>query len=289
MAKEADAHLTFFSKSKIACPVCKTAFYKEELLTGRGRLIAGGLTKDLRRLYDPSEKFGKVFPLIYPMVVCPTCYYAAFPNDFLGVKEKVKNELDLDADRRLSTVKLLFDELDFREPRTLKEGLASYYFAIMSYEHFPDDLCPTIKQGLASLRAAWIATDLNVEFPGEHYDYLAQMFYRKARFFYGTAIEYEQKGKQSIGTVTHLGPDLDKNYGYDGVLYLSASLEYNYGPREDEEKRIQALKYARRTVARIFGMGKASKDKPTALLDLSREIYDEVGKVLTEMGVHGET
>ena len=284
-----EGRVSFFSKSKVACPVCRASFVREELLTGRGRLIAGRLTKDLRRLYDPSQKFGKVYPLIYPVVVCPSCYYAAFASDFHELADKSRRAVELDAERRLEQVFLLFDEVDFREPRGLKEGVAGYLFAMMCYDHFPDEACPTIKQGLSALRAAWVASDLEAERPGENWSYLAQLFYRKARFFYIAAIDNEQSGTESIGTVPHLGPDLDKNYGYDGVLYLAAYLELQYGPREDDEKRIASLKSARRTVARLFGLGRATRDKPTALLDLARELYDTIGVELTRMGVHGET
>lgn len=284
-----DAKLTYFSKNEIQCPTCETSFYREDLLTGRGRLIAGNLTEELRRLYDPSDKFGAVNPLIYPVTVCPACYFAAFPGDFLSLPEETKREIDLDADRRLHNISLLFSDLDFREPRGLKEGAASYYFAMMCYDHFPDDKSPTIKQGLCALRASWILTDLLKVEPNEHYEKVIELFYRKARFLYYQAIEYEQNGKESIANIAHLGPDLDKNYSYDGVLYLSAYLELHYGPEDDREKRIAALKYAKRTCARIFGMGKASKNKPAAILDRARDLYDQLGEELTRSGDDGDS
>lgn len=279
---------TFFSKNKIACPVCGTAFLREDLLTGRGRLIAGDLTPELRRLYDPSEKYGGVCPLIYPVTVCPSCYYAAFSQDFLEVGENARKEIDEDADRRLHTAGLIFEELDFREPRTLKEGIASYYFAMMCYDYFPEEQCPTIKQGLSALRAAWLSNDMSRQEPEENYQTLAELFYRKARFFYLRALENEQDGTEAISNDLHLGPDLDKNYGYDGVLYLAAYLELLYGKRQDEAKRVAALKDARRTVARIFGMGKATKSKPEAILELSRELYERLGAELAPNESDGE-
>ena len=106
------------------------------------------------------------------------------------------------------------------------------------------------------------------------------MLYRKARFFYSVAVEWEQTGQEPLSGAGNLGPDLDKNYGYDGVLYLSGLLEYKYGPRQDPERREEALNRAKRTIARIFGMGKASKDKPAAILDNAREVYEEISKEL---------
>lgn len=285
----ADAKLTYFSKNKIQCPICENTFYREDLLTGRGRLIAGDLTDELRRQYDPSDKFGRVNPLIYPVTVCPACYYAAFPGDFLDIDPEARQAIDLDADKRLRDIGLLFDDLDFREPRGLKEGAASYYFAMMCYEFAPDEKSPTIKQGLCALRAAWLMNDLAAVERDENYDRVADIFYRKARFLYNQAIEYEQSGKESVSAVAHLGPDLDKNYGYDGVLYLAAYLDLHYGPKEDLKKYAAGLKFARRTCARIFGMGKASKNKPEAILDRARSLYETLGEELERSGVDGES
>jgi uncharacterized protein (DUF2225 family) len=278
MVEEKKSSLSFFSKKPIECPVCGASFHKEELKTGRGRLIAGDLTIELRREYEPSKKYGAVYPLIYPVMVCPSCYFAAFPRDFSSITEEIAEKLEDSSDERVSSIRKIFEELDFEEPRTLQEGVASYYFAIMCYDHFPADYSPTIKRGLCALRAAWLFNDLHKTYPSQNYDYLAKLFYRKARFFYMLAIEYEQSGKESMRSMPHLGPDIDKNFGYDGVLYLAAYLEYSWGPKKDVEQRKKSLENAKRTVARIFGMGKASKDKPTAILDNARSLHETIGK-----------
>jgi uncharacterized protein (DUF2225 family) len=239
-------------------------------------MIAGGLTDELRRNYEPSKKYGEVFPLIYPITVCPSCFYAAYLDDFLKLPLGLRDKVRHDADRRRESIVPVFGDLDYTEPRGLDEGCASYYFAVMCYDYFPKEFSPTFKQGLSSLRAAWLANDLHRKNPNENYDYLAKILYRKACFFYNRAVELEQNGKESLSAVRHLGPDLDKNYGYDGVLYLSGLLEFRYGQRGDREKRMAALDRSKRTVAKIFGMGKASKNKPTAILDAARDVYDEI-------------
>ncbi len=276
------ADLTFFSKTPITCPVCDSAFYREELRTGRGRLNAGDLTRELRRTYVPSQKYGEVFPLIYPVTVCPACYYATFHPDFLEIPPDIVETIRSEEQRRIADARLLFDSLDFAGPRGLPEGCASYYLAAACYEHFPREFSPTFKRGLSCLRAAWICNDLHRKRPDDNYDYLARVLYRKARFFYAHAVALEQTGKETLSGAPNLGPDLDKNYGYDGVLYLTGLLEYQYGPRKLPDKRQTALARAKRTVARIFGMGKASKDKPAAILDNAREIYEEITKELGE-------
>jgi uncharacterized protein len=272
--------VSFFSKTPTECPVCDTKFYREEMRTGRGRLIAGKLTRELRRTYEPSRKYGDVYPLIYPVVICPACYYATFHQDFLSVPESARDQLHKDMQLRIDSVGDVLDGIDFTRPRGLKEGLAGYILAMMCYDRFPRDFGPTIKQGVCCLRAAWVAMDLHTKQPAENYDRLASLFYRKARFFYALAVEQEQNGKQSIPTDFFVGPDLDKNYGYDGILYIAGLLDWLYGPRKDHEKRRIGLERSKRSIARIFGMGRASKDKPVALLDNARDVYEEIAKEL---------
>ncbi|MDR1894978.1 MAG: DUF2225 domain-containing protein [Spirochaetales bacterium] len=278
---EDGAKLTFLSKKNPECPVCQAPVVREELYTGRGRLIAGELTDELRRLYQPSQKFGEVFPLIYSIMVCPECYYAAFSSDFSQVPGPTAEALQGSTDARKQGIKKLFPVLDYNNPRTLKEGASSYFLAMYCYDSFPKNFNPLIKQGLCALRAAWLCTDLHRLHPQDNFDYLSRLFYRKAAFFYVQAVENETTGRESVADVPNLGPDLDKNYGYDGVLYLSALLEYRYGPRENAEYRQQALEEAKRTVARIFGMGKASKNKPEVLLTRSKDLHETLTKELT--------
>ncbi|TVR30088.1 MAG: DUF2225 domain-containing protein [Spirochaetaceae bacterium] len=272
--------VSFFSKTPTECPVCETKFFREEMRTGRGRLIAGNLTRELRRTYEPSKKYGAVYPLIYPVVVCPSCYYSAYSQDFGNVPQETRSRLFEATQDRIETVAQILDGIDFTRPRGLKEGLAGYLLAVMCYDFFPREFGPTVKQGLSCLRAAWICNDLAAQEPKENYDKLAHLFYRKARFFYALAVEQEQNGKQSIPNSFHLGPDLDKNYGYDGILYIAGLLDWLYGPRKDKEKRRIALGRSKRTVARIFGMGRASRDKPAAILDNAREVYEEIAHEL---------
>ena len=270
--------ISFFSKEVMTCPVCEAEFHKEDIRTGRGRLIAGDLTDELRRFYEPSQKYGEVNPLLYSVIVCPDCYYAAFQNDFKEIPFESVSAIAADKKKRFDTVEKLFKELDFTESRKLKEGTAAYYLAMMSYDHFPHEFSPVIKQGLSSYRAAWLFMDLHSKYPDENYDYLSKLFYRKAGFFYNLSVEYDSDGTESLTEVVSLGPDLDKNYGYDGVLYVSALLEYYYGSDSDDLKRIKYLEKARTTVARIFGMGIASRNKPEALLTKAKDLHSSIGE-----------
>jgi len=274
--------ITFIQRNPISCPICDAKIYREELLSGRGRLIAGDLTIELRRLYDPSQKYGEVFPLIYPITVCPDCYYAAWKEDFTKLPEDAKQALDDDRDARIQSVHSIVGPVSFDKdnPRGLVEGLVSYYLAIRCYDHFHKDVAPVAKQAVSCLRAAWICNDLERLQPGENFGHLGRTFYRKARYFYALTLEYEQKGLQTITNVANLGPDLDKNYGYDGLIYLVGYLEFHFGPRNNAEQREANLKKAKHSVARIFGMGKASKNKPMVLLDNAREVYNMIAAAL---------
>ncbi len=275
--------LTFFEKKQTVCPVCNAKFFREDLLSGGGRLIAGNLTKELRRQYDPSKKYGEVRPLLYPVTVCPVCYFASFPQDFAGPSESRRKKAEVNADERRESVSAIFPQLDFAAPRTMREGVASYYFAVMCYDFYEKRANPTYKAGLSALRAAWLLSDLDTQEPGENWDALALMFYRKANFYYRLALERESAGQEPFDANLAFGPDLDKNYGYYGVIYLAAFLDFKYGLTNDKEKRAAALQYDRRMMAKIFGVGKSSKNRPAAILDSAKEVYEQMGEEIAKL------
>jgi uncharacterized protein (DUF2225 family) len=271
--EEQQKKITFFSRDALACPLCQTTFHKEELLSGSGRLIAGTLTEELRRNYEPSKKFGMLYPLIYQITVCPQCFYATFAGDFTAPPKETVERLVRETKKRKEFVTLLFRDLDFTKVRELKEGTASYCLAVACYDSFNKHFSPTVKQAIASLRAAWLFADLHGMQPNENFDYLSRLFYDKARAFYYATIEKEQKGLETVGTKLHLGPDIDKNYGYDGVLYLTGLLEFKYGSKSDLNKRLANLDRARLIISRVHGMGKISKDKPSTILEKAKDIF----------------
>jgi len=278
--EDRELKVSFLSKKDYTCPACGEVFHKEELLTGGGRLIAGTLTMELHRLYDPSVKYGEVFPLVYHAVVCPECWFASQEADFSALPEAKRNDALKDKDRRKADTRLIFSNVDFERPRGLAEGAASQYLVLRCYDFYGKQASPTIKQGLASIRAAWLLDDLNKKMPGQHYDWLATLFRKKAAYFYFEALEREQNGKEPMSGLKTFGPDLDKNYSYEGMLYMCAYLRYKYGPSHDAAERKTSLEDARRTIAKLFGMGRKSKDKPGAFLDLARKLYDAINQEL---------
>ena len=272
--------LTFFEKKQTVCPVCDAKFFREDLLSGGGRLIAGDLSPELRRLYEPSKKYGEVSPLLYPVTVCPTCNFAALGQDFSQIPEKNIHKAEQGSEERRRGAALLFPQLDFTAPRSLFEGTASYFFAMSCYDCYDKKANPTYKSALCALRAAWLLGDLHAKFPGDNWNFASLVFYRKARFYYRLALERESGGLEAFDQTLAFGPDLDKNYGYDGVIYLAAFLDFRYGAVHDAEKRAFELENARRMMAKIFGVGKSSRNKPAVLLDKAKEIYEQMGEEL---------
>jgi uncharacterized protein (DUF2225 family) len=276
----AESEISYFVKDPVSCPVCGAKVYREQMRSGRGRQIAGPLTDELRRHYEESKNYGVAYPLLYTVMVCPECYYAAYQDDFPKPPPEAIALLKSEIETRKSALDGLLTPLNLAGHRTLREGVASFILATMCYEYFDGEYSPLFKCGVSQLRAAWLCTDLHHKEPEENFDHLAMVLYRKARYYYNAAVRGEQEGTQALTGARNLGPDLDKNYGFDGVLYITGLLEYRYGPRSDANVRRKALENAKRTIARIFGMGKASKNKPAAILDNARAAYEGIAKEL---------
>ena len=278
--------ITYYTKQSVTCPVCKKPFPREELLSGGGRLIAGGLTDELRRTYEPSSKYGTIYPLIYSVGVCSNCNAAMLWNDMTSFNDaKTADELYCSSGERMEIVKNIFPHYDFKRDRTLLEGCAGYYLALLCYEKMPPSYSPTIKKAIICLRLAWLTDDLNKLYPDKNYDFVRDSFYKKSMFLYQEALNLEMEHKENITNVSTFGPDLDKNYGYDGVIYLSCLLEYKYGQRSDINLRLKKLENCKHSIARIFGLGKSSKEKPGPLLEHSRTLYDNLNAELKDAHV----
>ena len=109
---------------------------------------------------------------------------------------------------------------------------------------------------------------------------MSDIFYRKAIFFYQQAVINETARVEKSSTLANMGPDSDKNYGWDGVIYLCGLLEYKYGQTEDISLRLKKLDESKIAIARIFGLGKTTKEKPGPLLEHSRNLYEQLTKEL---------
>jgi uncharacterized protein (DUF2225 family) len=276
--------VTFLSKEHITCPVCETHIYKENLMTGSGRLIAGDITTLLHRTFKPSQVYGKIYPLVYYIIVCPNCFFASLPTDFNKV---MSNKIDILSEKRVERMdiiqKMVGEDIDFTKHRTLHSGAASYVLAAICYDFINKKSIPVLKQAICSMRAGFLFEDLDKENPYQYFDYLAEICYKKALFFYNRAFELDMKKEQLIENVSVLGPDIDKDYGYDGLLYLTNALKFTYGDRKNSEKRITDLEDMKSGFGKLFGMGKANVNKPKEILEKSKNFYELVSKELKEL------
>jgi uncharacterized protein (DUF2225 family) len=277
-----DLKKSFQSKETYTCPVCGASFHREELLSGSGRLIAGKLTDELHRLYEPSSKYGDIYPLAYQATVCPECWFSSMDKDFTALPKNMKEKVLENKESRMEDTLKIFPKVSFHRPRELVNGAASLYLAARCYDYYSKEFSPTIKQGIACLRTAWLLDEINVKYPEQHFDWLAVLFKKKAQFFYAEALRKEQAGKETLSGLKNFGPDTDKNYSYEGALYLTGLLRLRYGSRDDTEQRKEALGEVKRTIAKIFGLGKSSKSKPGPLLEHARNLYDNISKELNE-------
>ncbi len=274
---ENELKITFRQKNPTTCPVCHHEFYREELFTGRGRLIAGDLTDELRRTYQENSKFGTIYPLIYTLTVCPDCYYTSYQEDFSAPIKDVKTNLLENKEERKNRINQLFPNINFDDDRTLIHGAASYILSVTCYSFFDKRYAPTLKKAFSSIRASWVLQDLTEETKDHKFGYIRDIFYKKSAYFYQLAVEYSQTGKEIIDNVKNYGPDIDKNFGYDGMLYMASLLNYKMGfLQKDPEIQAEIYIKSKRTISKLFGLGKASKDKPTAILDMAKDLFTQI-------------
>ena len=139
----AEGKITYRAKNETVCPICNNSFRREELLTGGGRMNAGELTDELHRVYLNTQKYGDVYPLMYPVSVCPKCWYAAYPRHFEIMGAEVHSRIESTIGERKNLLRPLFPDLDFDADRGLEEGVSSYVLAALCYEHRNAGTTPT--------------------------------------------------------------------------------------------------------------------------------------------------
>ncbi len=278
---ENEKKISFRQKNPTKCPVCGHEFHREEMYSGGGRLIAGKITDELRREYQVSQKFGAIYPLAYLITVCPVCLYAAYPRDFDTPLPDEINSLREQSRVRKNTIAKFFDNMSFENDRDLALGAASYLLAVDCYNIRNKKVAPTFKIAVSSIRAAWLFDDLANQFPDKQYKKISLFFYKKTYDAYLRVLDLLQNGEEPADAAGNMGPDSDKNWGYEGILYMSAILTVKVGIREqDPVKRAESFEKSKRYLSRLFGAGKTSKNRPTELLDKTRLVYDKINEQL---------
>ena len=114
-----------------------------------------------------------------------------------------------------------------------------------------------------------------------HYNF--GLFYKKTYNNYLKVLELVQSGGEPSEAAGNMGPDTDKNWGYDGILYIATVLTVKIGSKEpDLKKRIENFERSKRYLSRLFGIGKTSKSRPSELLDMTRDLYEKINELLEE-------
>lgn len=280
--------VSFLSKHIITCPACETTFQKEELQTGRGRINAGDLTIELRRLYIPTQKYGVVNPLIYPILVCPSCLYAGFSNDFQKTPSEAIQNIQAEEENRHALIKNVFGTtIDFTANRDTVSGLAAYLLSYASTIHLPPIASPTAKRGLFSLRAAWLAEDLHISQKMDHFKELRDAFYYQAFINYESCLDKQIRKIEPFDGFVWMGPDVDANFGYDGLLYIISYLIMKHIDSFPPEEKIIKIGNVKRVLSKVFGIGKSTKNKPSILISNSKNLYIKAGKILSILAEQG--
>lgn len=279
--------ISFRAKEDTLCPICSESHQRENMFQGGGRLIAGKLTQELRRLYEKNKKFGRVNPNDYILDVCPRCLYSSFPKDWNALDTEESERIRQSVENRRIFLEKILGPVDFHEDRNIVLGAASYLLAIDCYQLRNVNVAPTPKKAVCSIRSAWYFDDLEAEFPGRGFDKVRDHLYRKAAVWYTETMDLMQSGQEPVESqASMLGPDTDKNWAFDGVIYLSAYLTMKFKETlaSTEEKRLDLLVRAKRTLSRLYGSGKSSKAKPSVIIDMAKELYDEYNEVIESLG-----
>ena len=278
--------ISFLEKKNTRCPLCNTEFHVEHLLSGRGRLISEIVTPELRRIYKDNKKFGTIHPLVYVIVVCPNCLYSSYPSDFMDLDNLEKQNLVAQTESRKNKIQKIFGILNFNKRRNLPLGAASYLLALDCYHYRSVRIAPTPKKALVSLRSAWLLSDLDKKFPVLGYGKLSEFMYIKATFYYIPTVEILSTGSQPQAQFLNLlGPDIDKNWGFEGVLYMNSYLSFKYAHSlsKIKEDHVNIYQIARRNLARLYGHGRSSSAKPTLIIELARDLRDKISNKLREV------
>ena len=272
-------NVSYYANKETKCPICKAEFHQELLHSGGKRLISSIITPELRRLYKPSAKYGRIWPQVYSIMTCPKCLYSSFPNDFTDLGLTEIKDMEDSRDKRENYIKKIWGLLSFQEKRSLASGAASYLLALDCYQKRGTQIGPTPKKALCSLRGAWLLADLAEEFPTKGFEKICRFLYFKAARYYALAVDVIQsKREPSVRFLNLLGPDIDKNWGFEGTLYLNSYLNCKYGKMlasNDDECR-EIYEKARRSLSRLYGFGKSSYTKPSLLVEYARTLHEKI-------------
>lgn len=272
-----DNQISFFLKDATDCPVCENKFHIEVLRSGRGRLNTAKLEMDLRRSYIPSKQFGHIYPLIYNIVVCPNCWFACFKEHF---HKDIFNYKEIKAFQKQRIEQALYliktDFIDFNQSRNLESGLVSFFLAMHCYNFIPQNVLQEFCRGLCALRASWVIKDICEEKKDLDFNYLLIHFRYLARVAYEKTLICIEGSNVDL-SILSMGPDIDHDYKFNGIVYMTAFLDHEFIEliKNDKEKIIK-LEQSAIKLSKVFAVGKISRQSPSLLVEKVLLLYDDI-------------
>jgi len=206
-------------------------------------------------------------------------------GDFDKAPKKSLEGLKQNEDERIKKITTLFEgiSIDYKTERSIESGTASYVLSTICYSYFDPKQCPTAKRAMCTIRTAWLLGDLEETYKNGKFAYFQEVFYKKAHKYYSDTLDFAQTGKEPLGDI-FLGPDSDKNYGYDGVIYLTSLLNFRLAYLEKDPMARGNIYYKSKIMmAKIFGFGKSSKEKPSTILNQAKDLYEQITQYLQQI------
>ena len=160
-----EAKIGPFYQEQVACPICAE---KIDAVRVRSRAL-----RPVRRESDLRTIYKGVNPLHYAVSVCPTCWYAAYNDDWEALDDTEQATLSADTDNRRQAAL----GLTLGGERDLSMVAASYLLALRCYDFREAD--PRRRAGLLH-RLAWTAREAGEPERERQYLEIAQQDYARA-------------------------------------------------------------------------------------------------------------
>jgi len=180
---------------KIECPLCYESFTTENIW--QNKVVV------LEEYPDLGKRYSGTNPLYYSVWVCPSCLYADFRGDEYFNTLKIVDE---DFEEDYSIFKMVAEDADYKQPRTIDLAIKSYKLAILTGKH---KRVSNARLGTFNLRLAWLYRSIKKTDQEEKY-------LRYTLDYYLQAYQGEDSpdfGNLSDGGITYLLGELYRRCG----------------------------------------------------------------------------
>lgn len=225
-----DSEFTFGVQKK--CPACGSEFEHRKLRTRK--ISPREISRSLRNEYEENAEHPD--PIIYTVVVCPSCLFSAWDSEFESARPELSTVRS--SRRACEEIALRFqvEPSQMNEPRTKLLGLLSYYFTEVWYKHRSDNVPSFFRRGLSACRRIWLLEDIlaeNIWTP----EFIAGEIsgsYREMAEMYETSFLGER-----LPDNFYCGPDYGYEFGEAGVPYLIAYANFCLSKRKSFQESMR--------------------------------------------------